>query len=266
MFGSDLSGFPLFGVVVAAGFLILVSLIVFPWRRGDDDPHRAHGTFVFSVIFVSLFLALLTGFGLVRTLVDLATASGQTVMPVYTPAPASPLPGGIPSGVPMPHGVPGSVGGTQMPSGMPRIAYPSSQPGFTNLFPDGERRLLGQEAIWWAAFLTGSLAVLGFYAGRGRIFAGEKDPGVQALVRTYGHASMLFGLLAMVVGAAVAVGGIGSLILRSANSFPQFQGNEGLSQLVSGLALLLASALIFRYHHDLASRSGPNPPEASEVG
>jgi hypothetical protein len=229
--------------LLVIGFIVLAIGSFSSDRRGPDP------TYLFSVVFVTLFIALFAMVGVVSSIVRI-------------PWPEDEIPN-----VSVEHGLPGvGIGGAQVvPAVGTPILSPNPSPVFQRFDPDREHI---REAVRAGLIAVAAGLVLLFHARRARELV--QDPGfvegpARRAYQVYLYAVCFIAILTTLVAGVVAAYGLFRIVApgTSGSGPVSLERNGGGAQLVTTGMLALGAYAIFAFHWGRIPGRTPPPPKRS---
>jgi hypothetical protein len=253
--------FPLLAVA-----LVVAAMAALAAGRRDPDPsgQRPLAVYLFSITFVSMFLALFAAFGVVSSLARIALGEEQKAVPY--------IEGGGQTCVSLPDGSvkcrPGSGG---VPGGAvaPETELQPEAPLVYQDVYDPDREAV-REAVQWALVAVAGGVVLAFHGRRAIALADDPAFAAGPAGRTYLVYVYAVCFVAVLVILGAAVSAAYGVFRIAAPGYTGFGGagverDAGIQQLISSLFLGGGSLAIFAYHWRRATGARPSPPAEPTV-
>lgn len=266
-----LFGFELLIPIVVIG-LIVLAIAAFSSDRREPDPtgRRPYAVYLFSVVFVTLFIALFSGISVVSSIVRIGLPEdqgyersfrygesgagfGEKVAPVpvapYEPAPYQ------------------SAGPIVVPQpGQDIATFPPNEAPLVQRYDPNEEWI--RSAVQAGLVAIAAVLVLLFHTRRADEVVhdpGFADGPARRTYHVYLYVVCFAAILITLVAGALAVYGLFRIIAPGTSGFgPQsFERNEGIHQLVTNGVLALVAAAIFHFHWRRVPEKAAPPAEAS---
>jgi hypothetical protein len=244
--------------------LIVMAIGAFSSDRREPDPtgRRPYAVYLFSVVFVTLFIVLFSGISVVSSIVRIALPEtdvfsqsfgyggssagfGSKVAPIpagvpYAPAPNQPAP---------PYATLRPIAALQPGQETPTLS-PNEAPLVQRYNPDDERI---RSAVQAGLVAIASGLVLLFHARRADELVHDAAFAEGPARRTYHvylYAVCFVAILTTLVAGAVAVYGLFRIIAPGTAGFGphSVERNAGISELVTSGVLALVAGAIFHFH------------------
>jgi hypothetical protein len=268
-----LFGFELLVPIVVIG-LIVIAIGAFSSDRREPDPtgRRPYAVYLFSVVFVTLFIALFSGISVVSSIVRIGLPEDQVFSPSYTYRGSSV--GYGEKVAPVPAAVPYEPGSNQPAPFQTLRPVVVPQPGQETPSPDqplvqrydpNDERIRSAVQAGLVAIAAG--LVLLFHARRADELVHDPAFAEGPARRTYHvylYAVCFVAILTTLVAGAVAVYGLFRIIAPGTSGFGphNVERNDGIHQLVTSGVLGLVAGAIFHFHWRRVPRTATPTAEA----